>query len=176
MYKSDWELYELLLREVQYMHQRWIDNFRIIITFNSILLPGMFAIFLLIAKTDELSVQAQKITPWILFILSLVGVVVNIVGLALTNRNHIITDLRNKEIGKLEKKFGDELYFHPYREGRLYLEGEVEKVKSMQDEKHCKLWIGKLRGYCGYLILGIFFTIVYLAILLYILFGLKLNC
>ena len=44
------DLYKLIIEENRHLHQVWIDNFRIILTFNSILLAGAFALLTILNK------------------------------------------------------------------------------------------------------------------------------
>jgi hypothetical protein len=48
----DVRLYEILVEELRSLHGVWIDNFRVILTFNSLLLPASFALSILINRGE----------------------------------------------------------------------------------------------------------------------------
>jgi len=165
--KDDWDLYTLLIQEEQNLHNRWIDNFRVILTFNSILLPGSIAIFLLLAREDVLD-QARKLAPGILIVAALVGIVVTLVGAAFVSRLRSIGNLRHNEIRHIEDRLQESLLLRPFYEGRLLLDGEHDELRRTREDSLEAVGIpqiGKLSGYRGYRILVGVFLVAYFLLL-----------
>jgi len=102
------DLYLLLIEENRHLHQVWIDNYRIIITFNSILLAGIFAIITIIGKEEFIN-SLKFAFPWFLRILSFIGIIITLVGFHIIRRTKAITSLRNQEIRYLESSIGFEV-------------------------------------------------------------------
>ena len=166
---SNGDLYKLLIEENRHLHQVWIDNFRIIITFNSILLAGVFAIITILSKGESVSSMAFAFT-WFLRAVSFIGIVVTLVGIHIIRRTKAITSLRNKEIRYLETSIGFEVPIFPFEEGALVL-GNSSKDSFFKDTRkppyHLELLkINFFSGLGGYFLIGASFIGAYILILL----------
>jgi len=164
-----WDLYKLLIQEQQNMHNRWIDNFRVILTFNSILLPGSVAIFLLLARKD-VSCQAREAAPIMLATLSVIGILVTLIGAALVDRVSSIGTLRHNEIRHIEDKLQESLWIRPFYEGQWLPTREGGKLLATRADgldSVRKPRLGRFSGYHSYMFLSAVFVIAY--ILLFVL-------
>jgi hypothetical protein len=169
---QDWDLYELLMYEQQNMHVRWIDNFRVILTFNSILLPGIVAIFLLLARAD-ISSKGRTIAPFMLIILASVGILVTAVGAAFVSRLSSIATLRHNQIRHLENELRKSLRIQPFSEGQLLLDGKDKDLLSRREDALAgvrKPHLGKISGYFGYMLITVVFGASYLLLVLLVAF------
>jgi hypothetical protein len=93
---NDWQLYELLLRTLEHYHTRWVDNYRIFLSFNALLLPAVTALFGYATKTNE---HLLRVT---VLLLCVVGLLVTAVALGLLERIAIDTKLRLTQVRRLE--------------------------------------------------------------------------
>ena len=112
---SDIELYKILIDEVQFQHKRWIDNFRSIMFFNTLLIPWLSTIYLLKSKLDLGSVFIHFCFA---STLSFVGIYINFALLLFINRINQITRLRFRELKKLEMRNSD-ITIRIFNEGQL---------------------------------------------------------
>src|SRR5687768_14018380 len=71
---TKWRIYEVLITEHRHQHAVWMDNFRVILTFNSILLPGTLGVFALISQGNvTVGMNNLEIPIWTLLVLSFIG-------------------------------------------------------------------------------------------------------
>ena len=126
---DDLDLYQILIEESRHLHSVWIDNFRIIITFNSILLAGAFTL-LTIALKNEASTTATDVLPWALRTLALIGIVITIVGLHIIRRTKAITSLRHKELCYIEQIYKPISGVMPFNSGSVVLGEKGKKFLS----------------------------------------------
>lgn len=163
------ELYKLLVEENRHQHQVWIDNFRIIITFNSIILTGVFAIITILSKGE--SPDSIKFTfPWFLRAISFIGTIVTLVGVHIIRRTKAISSLRIKEIRNLETNIGFELPIFPFEEGAFALGNQKEEAfwanKRKPPYQIEPLKLNPFGGLGGYLLIGGSFIIAHILIFL----------
>lgn len=166
---SNGDLYKLLIEENRHLHQVWIDNFRIIITFNSILLAGVFATITILGKGESLTSIAFAFA-WFLRVVSLIGIVVTLVGVHIIRRTKAIIGLRNKEIRYLETNIGFGVPVFPFEEGAHVL-GNSNKDSFFDDTRKPPypieiLNINFFSGLGGYFLIGASFISAYILILL----------
>ena len=74
-FNKAFELYKLIIDENRHLHQVWIDNFKIILTFNSILLAGAFALLTILNKEGDSNSNSLAFC-WSLRAISLIGTIV----------------------------------------------------------------------------------------------------
>jgi hypothetical protein len=158
-----WRMYEILIAELKHQHNVWMDNFRVILTFNSILLPGSFAAFALIlqGKVDD-SDLALQFLPWPIVALSVIGIFTTLVMMIMISRVRSVTVLRQQEIRKIEMKMINDLPIYPFLEGYVLSGGVIAKqeIPVGSDIKPMKWhWF---RGQLGYILIGLGFVIAYI--------------
>jgi len=124
---KDFDLYKLIIEENRHLHQVWINNFRVILTFNSILLAGAFALFAILSK-GESSDSTELAFAWSLRAISLIGTTVTLVGVHIVRRTKAITSLRLKEIRYLETTFKSGLRVSPFEEGAFVLGNSTKET------------------------------------------------
>lgn len=96
-----WKLYELLLTTLQHYHSRWIDNYRIFLSFNAFLLPAMTALLAYSIKENE------SVLYFFVILLGIVGIVASFEGYGLLIRIRIDADLRCNQLKYLERKMSN---------------------------------------------------------------------
>jgi hypothetical protein len=114
------ELYKLLIEENRHLHSVWIDNFRVVITFNSFILAGAFALLTMLMKQD-LPWSNRAVLLWALRAISVIGVTATMVGIHIVRRTKAITGLRQREIKHIENVLGSELLVSPFSSGAVVL-------------------------------------------------------
>ena len=164
------DLYKLIIEENRHLHQVWIDNFRIILTFNSILLAGAFALLATLSK----GVSSNSTTlafAWSLRAISLIGIVATLVGVHIIRRTKAITSLRLREIRHLETTFfGSEIPVFPFEEGALVL-GNSPDETFLKKRKCAPYTVKALKfnpfsGLGGYFLVGASFILSYIVVFL----------
>jgi hypothetical protein len=123
-FDKTFDLYKLLIEENRHLHQVWIDNFRIILTFNSILLAGAFALL-----TIQVNGKPLTSTALPLYTISVIGIIVTLVGIHLIRRIKAITSLRLTEIRHLETTaLRPKMPVSPFEEGAVVLGTSTEET------------------------------------------------
>ena len=127
-----WRMYEILIAELEHQHNAWLDNFRVILTFNSILLPGSLAAFALILQGKiGVSGLALQFLPWSIVALSTIGIFTTLVMMVIISRIRALTVLRQQEVRKVEMQMIKDLPVYPFLEGFVLSGGVLEKQESL---------------------------------------------
>ena len=162
------ELYKLIIDENRHLHQVWIDNFKIILTFNSILLAGAFALLTILNKEGGSSSNALAFS-WSLRAISLIGTIVTLVGIHIIRRTKAITSLRLNEIRYVEEtlhKSGITVF--PFEEGALVLGNSTKEtfIKNIKSYPYpvVALKFNPFSGLGGYFLIGASFILSYIVI------------
>lgn len=166
---SNGHLYQMLIEENRHLHQVWIDNFRVVITFNSIFLAGIFAVLTILGKGESTDSFSFVIT-WFLRSASVIGTVVTLVGMHIIRTTKAITSLRLKEIRYLEDHFGFDVPIFPFEEG-AYILNRPKTMSFINDTRKPPYELDKLRlnlisGLSGYIFIGASFLGAYVLIFL----------
>ena len=111
-----WRLYELLAGSLQLYHSRWVDNFRVFLSFNAILLPASAAV-MGFALNSNIQSSLLRI---IVVVLALIGIYATWAGRCFMLRIRRDTDLRFGELATLEKQHMGKLPLRPYTMGYKY--------------------------------------------------------
>jgi hypothetical protein len=165
-FNGAFELYKLIIEEVRHLHHVWIDNFRIILTFNSILLAGAFALLTILRKPGS---SYSPAFAWSLRVISFIGVVVTLIGVHIIRRTKAITSLRIREIRHLETTtLASKMSVFPFEEGALLL-GMSTKDEFLKNRRNPPYPVTPLKfnpfsALGGYLLIGISFILSYLVI------------
>jgi hypothetical protein len=167
-YKKTFELYKLIVEENRHLHQVWIDNFRIILTFNSILLAGAFTL-LTILKKGGFPVCDPSAFNWSLRIISIIGIIATLVIIHIIRRTSAITRLRLKEMRYLESiLFDSGMAVFPFEEGAIVM--GIPKEKTFLKDKEAfpypvqAMKFNPLGGLGGYFLIGASFILSYIVI------------
>ncbi len=159
----NWRVYEILIAELKHQHNVWMDNFRVILTFNSILLPGSFAAFALILQGKVgVSGLALQFLPLPIVALSAIGIFTTLVMMIIISRIRALTVLRQQEIRKVEMQMIQDLPVYPFLEGFVLSGGVIAEPENPvgSDVKPMKWhWF---RGQLGYVLIGLGFVIAYI--------------
>ena len=176
--KNNFKLYKILIEVLRSLHTQWIDNFRIILTFNSILLPGTLALFVFIAKGEVK--QESLVSSYLLVgLISFIGILVTLVGIFIIRRINAIKKLRQKQLRKLESDVCKKTSVAPFCEGyKLMIDGEPSDCKDMasfiDDVEPMKF--RKVDAFWGYTIISLAFIVAYTLLLIFSLKGIFNNC
>lgn len=168
------ELYKLIIEENRHLHNVWIDNFRIILTFNSILLAGALGLFTILSKT--VSPSSSPAFTWSLRAISIIGTIVTLVGIQIIRRAKQITSLRLGELRHLETTFlQSKIPLYPFAEGALVLGMSTEDIIPKTRPNPPSYPLDRLKfnpfsGFGGYVIIGISFFLTYIVIFILSLF------
>jgi hypothetical protein len=162
------DLYKLIIEETHHLHHVWIDNFRIILTFNSILLAGAFALLTIPGKAGS-SHSAALAFAWSLRVISFIGTVVTLIGVHIIRRTKAITSLRLEEIRHLETtSLGTKIPVFPFEEGAFVL-GISTKETFLKNRQSAPYPVKPMKfnpfsALGGYLLIGTSFILSYLVI------------
>jgi hypothetical protein len=145
-------------------HDVWMDNFRVILTFNSILLTGSFAVVAIILDN-----KSDSFLFWT-SLLPLIGIVVTVIGMKIIERRRDITKLRQKEIREVEKMFqsrtaDSQLPVYPFSAGYVLMGGSRDGLEELISSDVEPIKSAKFRGYKSYSYISCGFIIVYLFML-----------
>ena len=149
----DFDLYKILIEEMRRLHRTWIDNYRVILTFNSLLLPGSFAIFIFVQKGQVAS--SSLVNAYLLLMnLSIIGAIVTIVGIFMIRRTKAISSLRQNQVRRLEETFVKDISVAPFLEGYL-LFGGILNSETMNNASHAirppkPLSFSRINSFWGY--------------------------
>ncbi|MFC1540827.1 hypothetical protein ACFL50_00070 [Candidatus Latescibacterota bacterium] len=120
---DDWKPYELLVDILQHNHTRWIDNYRVFLSFNTILLPAITVLFGYSLNNNNF-IHLRPLIP----LICLLAAIITFLGIGLLIRISIDSKLRQFETKKMEENFPD-MPIHPFGEGYEFFfgkEGENE--------------------------------------------------
>jgi len=123
----EWELYKLVNARTEHLHTRWIDNYRIFLSFNAVLGAAVTAIFGLLIKEDS------NVLRVVLLSLCVFGILATCQGLGLILRVHIEMKLRIDELLRLERMIS-QLPIRIYEEGRQFLYENKDVGNVLQKE------------------------------------------
>ena len=148
-FDAKWRMYDVLIAELRHLHTVWMDNFRVILTFNSILLPGALAVFALILKGDvTVGTTDSEIPMWPLMVLSFIGVFTTVVMMMIIQRVGAYTKLRQREIRKIEQEMLQDLPIHPFLEGYIFGGGRIAGLEIVSETKQIRnKWFDSQIGY-----------------------------
>jgi hypothetical protein len=160
---TKWRMYDLLIAEHRHLHDVWMDNFRVILTFNSILLPGALAVFVLILRGEvTVGTTDSEIPMWPLVVLSFIGVFTTVVMMMIIRRVGAFTELRQHELRKIEQEMLQDLPIHPFLEGYIFGGGSITGLDIVPDMKQIRnKWFN---SQIGYALISIGFVVAYLLI------------
>ena len=149
------ELYKIIIEETRNIHTQWINNFRVILTFNSFILTASVGLILLLIKEGVDDPEFIKLMYSILTIASTLGIIVTLIGISLIYRLHVINRLRQEELRRIENRLSDKFILLPFVEGyqRFF-------IKKTNDNKIKPLKFRLINGFIGYVtIFGVFIII-----------------
>jgi hypothetical protein len=106
-----WKLYELLSNTLPLFHSRWVDNYKIFLSFNSFLLPAATALLGYAVKENLIPLR------YFVFLLCMVGILASYFGFRLLKRIRLDTDLRFYQLIRLEESLKC-MPLMPFTEGR----------------------------------------------------------
>lgn len=112
----NFEIYQLLVGYLQHCHSRLVDNYRVFLTFNSLLIPAVTAILVYISKNDNglnENVVALRIA---VILICFFGVFVTRQGEGIVRRVILDSKVRMNQITRLEIRLKG-LYLYPFIEG-----------------------------------------------------------
>lgn len=167
-FDKTFDLYKLMIEENRHLHQVWIDNFRIILTFNSILLAGAFALLTILNK-GESSNSAALAFVWSLRAIPFIGTVATLVGVHIIRRIKAITSLRLREIRHIETTaLRSKIPVFPFEEGAFVLGTSTEEtfLKNTQNPPYAvkPLKFNPFTALGAYLLIGASFILSYIVI------------
>lgn len=127
----NWDLYNLLSNTLQHYHSRWVDNYRIFLSFNSFLLPAATALLGYALK--------ENLAPLRYFttLLCVVGIIASSLGFRLLKRIRVDTDLRLNQLIRLERSM-DWLPLQPFSEGKDFFFHNKNLAHEVGDDSFCK--------------------------------------
>ena len=108
---EQWKLYELLSSTLPLFHSRWVENYKIFLSFNSILLPAAIALLGYAIKENLMPLR------FFVFLLCIVGILASYCGFKLLKRIRVDTDFRYYQLRRLEKSLPS-MPLMPFTEGR----------------------------------------------------------
>jgi hypothetical protein len=106
-------LYELLSNTLRHYHERWVDNYKVFLSFNAFLLPAASALLAYVLKDNQ-----NELCP-IVVLLCIVGIIASWQGYGLLKRIRLDADLRITQLIRLESKMSY-LPLKPFTEGKEY--------------------------------------------------------
>lgn len=159
---DSWRMYEILIGELKHLHVVWTDNFRVILTFNSILLPATFGVFAFVIRNGmTIGTTTLEIPVWSIFILSGIGVFTTIVMMLIIRRIKAFTILRQQEVRKLEQSMMGKLFVYPFLEGYVLGGGSPKGFEKVTSSVKKIRW-SWFDSHIGYALISIGFVIAYL--------------
>jgi hypothetical protein len=161
----NWRLYEILMADLKHQHEVWMDNFRVVLTFNSILISGSFAVFALIfqGKLNDNALAFQS-SSWPIVMLPVIGILTTIVMMITISRRKALTDLRQQEIREVEKTFPS-LPVYPFLEGFVLGGGKSPELQSLVRPQVKRMRWYWFRGQLTYFLIGAGFIIAYMLLI-----------
>jgi hypothetical protein len=168
-FNKTFDFYKLIIEEYRHLHHVWIDNFRNIITFNSIILAGSFAILALLSG-DKNPYFSDLAIKWSLRAIPFIGIIVTLVGLQLIRRIKAITSLRISELRYIENDLlKEKIPVLPFEEGAFVL-GLSKKEIFLKNKSDLPYLVTPLKrnildGLGGYFFIGGAFIFAYIVII-----------
>lgn len=107
------QLYVQLLGTLQHYHSRWVDNYKIFLSFNSFLLPAVTALLAYALKDGQDQVRL------LVSLLCIIGGIAAWCGLGLLKRIQLDADFRVNQLCRLEDMMPN-LPIQPFSEGYEY--------------------------------------------------------
>lgn len=123
------DLYKILVDENRHLHKVWVDNLRALLTFNSILLAGAFALLSYSTAKSESITDLNTIRLSVQCI-SLLGTVASISIFLVIRRIAAIIDLRIAELRYIESTHLALFPVRPFEEGAVVLGSKNENYRS----------------------------------------------
>jgi hypothetical protein len=100
----NWKMYELLVGHLQHCHSRLVDNYRVFLTFNSLLIPAVTALLAYILKNkDHLEDYEMLLLRLAVIVICGIGFYVTWQGAGLVRRVIIDSEIRINQLTRLEK-------------------------------------------------------------------------
>jgi hypothetical protein len=162
--ENDITLYQLLVEELRHLHGVWIDNFRVMLTFNSLVLPASFALFVLVAR-GEIHENQYPIAHLLLICLAAIGNVVTVISILIIRRVKAITSLRHSEVRRLEAKISHSMSVTPFIEGFSLFGGLIDTATLDQVrnayQRPSPIRLGRLDSFLCYSLIGCAFCVAY---------------
>lgn len=142
---SSWDLYLMLVELLRHNHSRWIENYRVFLSFNAFLLPASTALLAYVFK------DGTRLLAIFVFILSLVGIVATRSGFGFIRRVATDTQMRLNQIRRAEDAI-EGLPLRPFREGGGFFFGELAGLPAPVDGRPLLLAESDLglRSYIAY--------------------------
>jgi hypothetical protein len=106
---NHFRLYEMILGIIKHDHQRWIDNFRIFLTFNSLFIPLITALLGYAIK------ESNPCLFWVFYLISMacaVGIAITYISTLKLQRINKFFDLRHKQARAIEALLPVEVKFY----------------------------------------------------------------
>ncbi len=158
--KNQWKLYELLCGTLPYYHNRWVDNYRIFLSFNAFLMPAVIALLMFSFKENS-----EILLP---FVSLLCGISswITYQEIGLLKRISIDADLRLNQLTRLEDEMVD-MSVKSFQEGRdLFIHNQDvegfpqyqhrDKDRNDKGRKAIDVYISNIRAIIVfYLIVGV---------------------
>jgi len=154
--ENQWKLYELLWGTLQHYHDRWVDSYRVFLSFNAFLLPAVTALLGFSFKENS-----EALRPFVSLLCG-IGVWSTWQGIGLLKRIRIDTDLRLNQLTRLEDKMVD-MPVRPFKEGKNFffhnkdVEGFLQHQHRDKGRRAIDAYINSswaINGY--YLIVGVY--------------------
>lgn len=165
----DTKIYSFLIEELRHLHKVWIDNFRVMLTFNSLVLPASFALLILITR-GELDEEPNSLAYLLLICFATIGNIVTLTSLLLIRRVVAITRLRQHQVRRIEIRISDSISVTPFLEGYSLYGGLIDSsTLSKIGHAYQKPEIfrfGKLNCIFGYSLIGGAFCVAYCIVFL----------
>ncbi|HYA14940.1 MAG TPA: hypothetical protein VEF33_11430 [Syntrophales bacterium] len=157
-----WETYNTVNGLLKYNHSRWVENYKVFLTFNQFLLPALTALL-------AFSSRGCVITKIPIIVLCLVGAVAACCSIGLLKRIYVDTDVRVNQLRRLEKLMVD-MPIKPYIEGYgfFFLQEALPSPEGTGDL--FKLRGGGTRAIDAYTWVSKAIFIAYIVLLLYTVF------
>jgi phosphate/sulfate permease len=159
------ELYKALIDETRNLHTQWINNFRVILTFNSILMAGLIAIIIVFAKGEAKNdfISLIRVT---LIILPILGISITMLGIRIINRLYESYKLRYEELRFIEIKLSDRLPLLPYCEGNKKFLNKTEdgNIKAKPLDTVSSIKPQKVNGHLAYKLIALGFILAYFSV------------
>ena len=162
--ECDTKLYGILIEELRHLHKVWIDNFRVMLSFNSLVLPASFALLILITR-GELDKDHYLLAYLLLICLATIGNIVTVTSLVLIRRVVAITRLRQHQVRRLEIIICESISVTPFLEGYSLYGGLIDsntlsKITHAYQQPNT-FRLGKLNCLFGYGLIGGSFCVAY---------------
>lgn len=167
------KLYELLHRDEQNLHGRWLDNWRVALTASAIIFGA--ATFGLKVIVDCYSGCAEVMVAGLVLVvvlLSITGLLVIYSTIQVISRIGSVIELRHNELRALERDHLSRLPLQPFTEGYYLTRGKSEELLNLRANsmdsvsavRHTGFRARQAYRYTGYAISTAFCTVLVAAI------------